>query len=65
MADDEVNDKVNDKVNTRYIAERVSLSYPTVQRILIFLEKCRLVERMESDKTGYWIISSAYKDQYH
>lgn len=56
---DKVNDdidNVNDKVNTRFIAEQLHLSYPTVQRILKYLEQKQLIQRIGSDKTGYWSV---------
>ena len=56
---DKVNDdidNVNDKVNTRFVAEQLHLSYPTVQRILKYLEQKQLIQRIGSDKTGYWSV---------
>ena len=53
-------DKENDKekLTTAYIAERVRLSYPTVQRIIKFLVENGLVCRVGGDKGGYWKVSS-------
>lgn len=56
---DKVNDKVKDKVNTRYIAQHIGVSYPTVQRAVKVLESYNLIRRVGSDKEGYWTAISA------
>ena len=51
---DTINDRINDRITVGYIAERIGLSVPTVQRILLFLEQNQLIRRVGSKKTGHW-----------
>ena len=53
---DHVNDQVNDRLTTIYIAKKLSLSYSTIKRILRVLKQKNLVQRVGSDKTGFWEI---------
>ena len=53
---DTINDRINDRITVGYIAERIGLSVPTVQRILLFLEQNQLIRRVGSKKTGHWEI---------
>lgn len=53
---DQVNDQVNDRLTTIYIAKKLSLSYSTIKRILRVLKQKNLVQRVGSDKTGFWEI---------
>ena len=53
---DQVNDQVNDRLTTIYIAQKFSLSYSTIQRILRVLKQKNLIQHIGSDKTGFWTI---------
>ena len=48
------NDQVNDQVTTGYIAQHMGLSYSTIKRILRVLKQHNVIQRVGSDKTGYW-----------
>ena len=47
-------DQVNDRLTTNYIAQKLGLSYSTVQRVLRVLKQKDLVQHVGSDKTGSW-----------
>ena len=47
-------DQVNDRLTTSYIAQKLGLSYSTIQRVLRALKQKGLVQRVGSDKTGSW-----------
>ena len=47
-------DQVNDQLTTGYIAQKLGLSYSTIQRILRVLKQKNLVRHVGSDKTGFW-----------
>lgn len=49
-------DQVNDQLTTGYIARKMGLSYSTIQRVLRVLKQKNMVQRVGSDKTGFWQI---------
>lgn len=51
---DQVNDRLNDQLTTTYIAQKLGLSYSTVQRTLRLLKQKNMVQRVGSKKTGSW-----------
>ncbi|NOU48265.1 MAG: winged helix-turn-helix transcriptional regulator [Bacteroidales bacterium] len=67
---DPVNDQVNDsvkskilqhlkqnpKANYRELADKTGFSTATIKRHIQELKKMRIIERIGSDKTGYWKI---------
>ena len=53
---DRVNDQVNNTLTIGHIAEQLGLSYSTIQRSLRTLKQKNMIQRVGSDKTGYWHI---------
>lgn len=49
-------DQLNDQLTTGYIARKMGLSYSTIQRVLRVLKQKNMVQRVGSDKTGFWQI---------
>lgn len=49
-------DRINDKLTTNDIAQKLGLSYSSIQRILRILKQHDLVVRVGSKKAGYWQI---------
>ena len=47
-------DQLNDQLTTEYIAQKLGLSYSTIQRVLRVLKQNDLVHRVGSKKTGSW-----------
>lgn len=53
-------DQVNDQLSTKYIAQQLGVSYSTIQRSLRLLKQKNIVQRIGSDKTGYWKIAEGH-----
>ena len=54
---DQLNDRLNDQLTTSYIAQKLGLSYSTIQRVLRVLKQKDLVQRVGSKKTGFWQVN--------
>ena len=54
---DRLNDRLNDQLTTSYIAQKLGLSYSTIQRVLRMLKQKDLVQRVGSKKTGFWQVN--------
>ena len=64
---DQVNgkdDQVNDQLTTGNIAQHLGLSYSTIKRALRVLKQYNIVQRVGSDKTGYWQVKSEISTSY-
>lgn len=48
--------KLNNKLSAKKIAEEINVPFRTVQRILANLKKLNIIERIGSNKAGYWHI---------
>lgn len=48
--------KAKPKNNRGEMLELLSVSIPTIRRAIAKLKKLNLIERIGSDKTGYWIV---------
>ncbi len=49
-------DRINDRLTTYYLAQKMGLSYSTIQRILRTLLEQNLIRRVGSKKTGFWSV---------
>lgn len=59
---DRVSERVNDRVNAISLARHFGVSESTIRRDLAYLQKCGIIKRVGSDKTGHWVIVTQEAD---